>query len=368
MKKTIYLYTEPVIENAYWLSRLRSGISDFASERRYSVSEAAPDSMQSGGLLLILGTKEEWLTSVCQRCLSLGILAFPVNASIPGDIKARATAVFSLERAVRDCVRYLAYLGSKRPMLVGLNHSSSADQLKRRIFTDEAEKLGITPLLLDDGTETLKATVESFRAVLGKTKADAVLCSNDTAAIILISELLGMGIPVGRSFPVIGMGNSHIGRRMTPSITTVDFDYYSLGREAARLYIYAERLPIEIEAEMSVSLPAPLIIRESTGNTAFSDSGKQFLYTKQLNNYFGDGTSEKIIRLENYLQHCDEIDSELIFCAEESYRSLSERLFASERTLKYRMSNILSVLGLASKNELKLSVEEILKPKYKKNK
>ena len=112
-----------------------------------------------------------------------------------------------------------------------------------------------------------------------------------------------------------------------------------------------------------VRIPAELIVRESTGSIPYANAELTVHVGNQnLPDYFGGSLVSRLIMLENELQHCDSIDREIIFgtARGETYTQLANRLYLSERTLKYHLSHILKRLGLRSKSELYTLVQEVL--------
>jgi len=267
---------------------------------------------------------------------------------------------FALEHAVRDSIAYVKQLGKTKPVLIGLNPSSDADHRKAAVFREYSGNTDSHESVYFCDQAGLEESISEYVDKALSLGADAMLCSNDTAAILAITCLKKHGVAVGESYPVLGMGNSFLGMNANPSLTTVNFDYYALGREAIRLHEY--QMYSENGALAQVSIPAELIVRESTGCISFDGAELTFHVGNQnLPDYFGGNLVSRLIMLENDLQHSDPIDQEIIFgtARGETYSQLAARLYLSERTLKYRLSHILKRLGLHNKSELSTLVQEV---------
>ncbi len=361
MRGSIYINIQKKSENAYWLTRIKDGISAYALSRRMSVEEKEPGELRRGDMLIIVGTEENSLISETLAAESCGLRPLIINATVPNALSGRCSASFSIECAVRDCARYLLQLGCKRCALVGTNPFSATDLVKREVFAYETKRLGMDSFIAENSALPLTQTLDAFTEKIQSGQlCDSILCANDTAAILLSSRLAKLGINFGKDFPVIGMGNSHIGQRMRPSLTSVDFDYFALGEEAAKLYCYAEKMQTASGASVSVSLPATLIVRDSTGGLSFEKNQISPESLEKENKIFEGDECEMIIALENYLQSCDDLERSLIFSSYERYSELSDWLFVSERTLKYRMANILARLSLPTKDALAEYVKRLL--------
>jgi DNA-binding LacI/PurR family transcriptional regulator/DNA-binding CsgD family transcriptional regulator len=369
--KQILVLIQPTGINDYWMRRLLEGISEESERRKFrfvsacfSPHENTEKLAENGQMILLAGTKTEWLLSSSDYVLRIGGYPIFVNACIPPipDSMPGSCVCFSLERAVIDCIEYLEKMGKKQPALIGLNPSSDADHKKAEIFQTVMKEKGIEPVFVFCSEAGLEESIADIAQTALKNGTDGFICANDTAAIFTISCLREDGIPVGVETPVIGMGNSYLGIHSDPPLTTVDFDYYSLGAEAVRLYEFLCR---DIRgADVRLRLPANLVVRDSTGGIPFQrrDNSDHFLDGNQPE-YFSGNRVRSLIMLENELQTCDKTDREIIFSVANgaTYEQISERLFLSERTVKYRLSHILGRLNLHGKAELCNLVREVLK-------
>lgn len=363
----IYVLIQPSGSNDYWIKRLIEGIKDEAQHNKkhlkaayFSVEEETELLSFGEQPVLLVGTTTKWFSSSAAYVRSHGGYPIYVGACLPKLPYDFGGAYFAIEQAVRDCISYLEQLGKKHLVLVGLNPSSDADHKKAKVFREHADNTWISdPVFFCEHAGLEESISEYVKKVLAL-GADAMICSNDTTAILAISYLKKHNVAVGKEYPVLGMGNSFLGMNASPSLTSVNFDYYALGREAVRLYEY--QLHSESGVISHVRIPTELIIRDSTGAIPFNnrkiavDIGNQ-----NLPDYFGGNLVSRLIMLENDLQHSDPIDREIIFgtARGETYTQLANRLYLSERTLKYRLSHILKRLGLHSKSELSTLVQEV---------
>jgi len=91
---------------------------------------------------------------------------------------------------------------------------------------------------------------------------DAVVGSNDGAAVEAMEFLLARGWRVPEDVSVIGFDNTPLSRIVTPLLTTVPWRMYERGRQAARLMLsLLAREPVPDQ----ILLPTHLIVRQSCG-------------------------------------------------------------------------------------------------------
>jgi len=89
----------------------------------------------------------------------------------------------------------------------------------------------ISSYSLQSGRIATEALLKAGEAV------DAVICPDDEIAAGAIQVLQAAGLSVPDSVSVVGGGDFPIASLMNPSLTTVSYPTYNIGREAARLLI-----------------------------------------------------------------------------------------------------------------------------------
>lgn len=98
---------------------------------------------------------------------------------------------------------------------------------------------------------------------LRKTKADAIVCSNDNVAALVVKELAALGLRVPQDILVSGVNDLTIAMMVNPALTTIHQPCAEIARVAFEML---ERRSAEPDAPvMRVFIPAPLVVRESTG-------------------------------------------------------------------------------------------------------
>lgn len=97
----------------------------------------------------------------------------------------------------------------------------------------------------------------------------AVFCGNDLMAIGAIRFLKKNGLHVPEDVAVVGMDNIKLGELISPSLTTVKYDVYTIAQRAMQRLIEVVEATQNNEAEpvpqISELLPVELVIRDSCG-------------------------------------------------------------------------------------------------------
>jgi GntR family transcriptional regulator of arabinose operon len=201
----------------------------------------------------------------------------------------------------RDAVRHLLSLGHKEIGFVsdiGLNDASSVRE-RYRGYCAALREAGVRPELsnvvvepireirtthektYEDLTEqnSLTPAVRSFFTAMveplvrREKPVTAIFCLNDYVAINIMRTLAAMGIRVPEDVSIVGFDNIELSDHIEIPLTTVEQDFFELGKEAARLLI--ERVEGRgLEPGKRITIPTKLIPRKSTAQCATQSGGR----------------------------------------------------------------------------------------------
>lgn len=91
---------------------------------------------------------------------------------------------------------------------------------------------------------------------------DGLFITSDLVAAACIHTLLEAGVRIPDDIAVVGFNNDPVGRLITPRLTTIDYNGFELGRQAA-LRLLAHGSGSHSEATSAV-IPSRLIVRDSS--------------------------------------------------------------------------------------------------------
>jgi DNA-binding LacI/PurR family transcriptional regulator len=119
------------------------------------------------------------------------------------------------------------------------------------------------PLQIIDVRDVLRSEVGRTCSLIQRDRPDAVVCYNDSLALMLMQELADRGIAIPGEISVVGMGNTLCGKYSTPALTTVDLRHQSYGELAMQLLLREIREGASAHAGR-VLLEPRLVLRSST--------------------------------------------------------------------------------------------------------
>lgn len=94
----------------------------------------------------------------------------------------------------------------------------------------------------------------------------AFFCAHDSLALTAVSELLARGLRIPEDASVVGFGDFHQARQISPPLTTVRLDGREMGAVALRLLLERIERPPEPGAPvLRIHVVSPLVERRSSG-------------------------------------------------------------------------------------------------------
>jgi DNA-binding LacI/PurR family transcriptional regulator/DNA-binding CsgD family transcriptional regulator len=287
------------------------------------------------------------------------------------------TITTNWHKASLKIVKHLCDSGRRKIAFLGFNTFSNTDEKKLQGF-----KLGLeqNDLEFDEknvfsyGIKPLLECINEFEAV--KKNYDAVMCSSDVIAVMLIRSegMKGVGIP--SDLAVTGFDNLTIGKYLNPAITSVE-TFWDLSGEIA---VKAAWLLLRLEDYQCLRITKrnKIIIRESSSGTARNhETGDDFLETAQEDPVYrgksllreGDAVQSsnlfrewsyydkeflKVQRLDDFISEATPDDVRIIkeLIEGKYYKEISGDLFVPIRTIKSHVAKIEDMLNIDKREDV----------------
>lgn len=336
----INIVTEPMYTNSVWCKQIIKGISARTSKLRYNLHIVENSQDVEHELGIICGTTPEWIISAVNDLEKRNIHAIVVNAD-PVHFNA-SYVLLDYELAMNEALSYLRRNGKEKTVLYGINRNSYTDKLKSKLFLPR-------DIVYNNGN-----LEESFSTLISKLERyDSIICSNYISAVSLVKLLGEKGVRIPDDIYLISFGNSLLGGLIEPSLTTVELDFYQLGEHAVSLFVFLAKQKSKVS--LTAKIPCSIRADASTEHIGYVPE-----YTKwrsqpvQAENFYSDPVVGTVMKIENLLIKCDTIDYHILCGLYENtpYAQLSEQVFVSENTLKYRVKRMLGICGWKTRQEL----------------
>ncbi len=161
-----------------------------------------------------------------------------INRELPS---ADGTIIWmGYESGAKLATEHVIGIGRQRIVFLGTDLNSNVDAEKRCGYERALEDAGIpldTELILRtawklgrDANALVEGGQSTIRAAIAAAKSfDAIVASNDLAAIGAMRELIGCGVRVPDDVAIVGFGNASVTSIVTPSLSTVTMPLYEMG-------------------------------------------------------------------------------------------------------------------------------------------
>ena len=264
----------------------------------------------------------------------------------------------------QQLVNYLYNCGKRRLALVGFGQHSINDNFRYHAAMSAVAAWG---LFLRERDVWLweHDPMESFaKFVPVADQYDSVICPNDMVAVYFIEYLRKNNIHVPEQLYVASFGNMSIGNFHRPSITSMTMDMLCVGEQAFSVWRYLMKSEhTQQRVALKITVPSRILIRESTGCTHIQ-AGTGAVFPTPQDYFYHNPTIARLVGLENCINQRDATDMNVLcrLMEQKSYEQISEELFISSSTLRYRLNKIFADAGVRGRHEFEALIHESLGP------
>lgn len=160
-----------------------------------------------------------------------------------------------------QATEYLIRVGHRKILFASYHYSVKTEQLRRKGYQLAMQAYGIE----EDASLFVDSSEDNFPRICHKIRCGevtAVVCANDHIALQLLDFLNRHDISVPDDVSLVGFDGIPSGEFVTPPLTTVRQDFYSIGETAAKILM--ELLEHPTSGTKQVLLPTQLLVRAST--------------------------------------------------------------------------------------------------------
>ena len=375
MKMVIPIMVQPTTENYYWVKNVLAGMRSGAARYDCEMLTLDRNAIQKGCLakgmpILVNGHMEEWLSDTAEFLARSGYAPIIVNSSIVLSRKFKYSGVrFDLESGIRDIVEYCIADGRRNMALFGVRPDlSGGDREKTQLFLQKAREYCLTEPRVCCLGNSLDACIDEFITCFFDNSIDAVICANDTIAILLIQEMLKNGIRIPDDLYVFGVGNSPVGQWLGVPLISLKVDYFEMGKQAVRLwrYLYRDGMNVDITVSVFCQLNVQNAKMDALTQQADKEDAVERIcaHCRDWDDFFyEDERVNRLLKLEALLRECDEVDLALLEAVKngKTDESVADEIYLSSRAVRYRFSKLIKKAGVQDRGQLVALLKEFLK-------
>ena len=354
----ISIICQPGAEKTHWCGLYLKGIHSEVKRKGDTVSilsiEEAVEAFKkekpvSAG---ILSTSRAWIEEVAAILSELGVEPIVIGGASRDAFRHASYVFMDYREATYQLIEYLRSYRKNRIALFAISTDSAPDMIKKDAFLsyDKCREHDVFYYTGNDGL--MNSACKRFLEVCKN--YDAVICSNDASAMILLHQLEEADIKVPDDLFLCSFGDmavSSSGKRM---LTMARLNCVEIGKQTVKMCHHLASSPNI--SSISTKIRCDFIIGNTTANLPVKKETLGTSHTPDgaTSTFHSDPSVSRIFLAEKILSSCDAIDIDLLKLIINGYKyfDIAEILHVSESTIKYRLKRIIQIAELDSRDEV----------------
>ncbi len=341
MRCLVYILTEPNYSNSVWCKNFLNSLIEALRKNRMPFCEVFDTVPEDAEAVFLIAADYRWTKKTIRALNAANISPILICNHLEPITGCKYNCVSSdVHKSVHELVKKISESGYRHIALYGVNTKSLADIGKvDMLFSYKDETPFDVQIYNNNGS--LKQCFEDFER--DKDKIDAVICTNDFAAISLVRRLSADEL---QRIKVYSLSASALSEYYRENITTVSIDYNQYGRAA--LFLYKSLKKHAYLSNITVNLAWNVETECETHNAVTLDP---FDFT---DSFYKDDEVDEMMTVEKILSVCDAVDKTILrgLVQKKTLDEINEETFMSENAVKYRIKKILTDCNIDSKSDL----------------
>ena len=354
----IFIVCQPDADKTHWCALYLKGIYSEARRKGDSVTllsladavaQFQKDKPVCAG---ILSTSRVWTEEVATVLSGLGVEPLVIGGASRDGYRHASYVYMDYREATYQLIEYLRGYQKNRIALFAVSTDSSTDMIKKDAFL-AYDKCHEQDVFYYTGTDGLmNAACKRFLEICRN--YDAVICSNDASAVILLHQLEEAGIRVPEDLFLCSFGDMVVSSSGKKTLTMARLNCVEIGKQV--IYMCRHLTSCEDITGISTKIRCELVIGDTTANLPVIAQTLGTAHTPDdaTSKFHSDPSISRIFLAEKILSACDAIDIDMFKLILNGYKyfDIAEILHVSESTIKYRLKRILAIAGLSTREEI----------------
>lgn len=178
------------------------------------------------------------------------------------------SVVASCRGGIHQAVQHLLAMGHTRCSFVGGEGVTWSGAARRAAFVNACDDLGVDHVELGpfEGGSQFETGMTAADLTVSSS-ASAFVAFNDIVALGALRRMAGRGVRVPDDVSIVGVDGTVLATSASPSLTCVHVRTAELGERGVDLLLDLLADDVDGRDSVSIDVPAPLIIRDSTGRS-----------------------------------------------------------------------------------------------------
>ena len=354
----IFIVCQPDADKTHWCSLYLKGIHSEARRKGDTVSllsvEKAIEQFKTDKPVCagILSISRAWTEEVAAILSGLGVEPLVIGGASRDGYRHASYVYMDYREATYQLIEYLRAYRKNRIALFAVSTDSATDMIKKDAFLsyDKCHEHDVFYYSGADGL--MNAACKRFLEVCRN--YDAVICSNDASAVILLHQLEESGIQVPEDMFLCTFGDMAVSSSGKKTLTMAKLNCMEIGKQV--VYMCRHLTSCQDISSVSTKIRCELIIGDTTANLPIvaETLGTSHTPSDSTSEFHKDPSVSRIFLAEKILSACDAIDMDMfkLILSGHKYFDIAEILHVSESTIKYRLKRIIALSGLSTRDEV----------------
>lgn len=247
--------------------------------------------------------------------------------------------------SMRNLLKMLKLRGKQHLAIYGMNPASISDVSRANsLFSwrdPESEPIGV---FLNEGS--LRQCFDSFFPEAGS--FDAVICTNDFAAISLVRNLMERSPEVLEGLTIVSCAETNLSNYYRPYISTLYVNFDQIGQAAVYIYESLRKRPYLSGMTLNVAWT----FQEERPAQTLGEA--PLTLNRTVDTFYQDPELQEMLIVDKLLNDADPVDRQILegLSQEKTYDEIAELCFLSEGSIKYRVKRMMGQSNATSREEI----------------
>ena len=342
----VAILTDKSYADSLWSKQLFSSLTECLRSRRIPFCQIEDSCPAQCDTVFIITSDYAWTSSTVRQLNKSGripILLCNQYENLPGCVYSCVCS--DVNSSMKNLLESLLEEDRKRICMFGMNPSSISDISRTNsLFSWRSDDMDAIQVFLNNGS--LSNCFDGFYERIRD--FDAVICSNDFAAIFLVRKLRTLAPEQLERLRIISCAESELSNFYRQHIDTLHVNFEQYGRAAVYIYESLRKRPylsgMILHVAPSFRKNAPEAIPAET----------KLKLERQVDSFYTDPDLREMLIADHLLSAADQADSIILdgLSSGQSYDEIAENCFLAEGSIKYRIKRLLSDCGASSRDEM----------------
>lgn len=343
----VAILTDITYSDSLWSQSMSLNLMEQLRAKRIPFCEISDSCPAQCDTVFIIASDLEWTRNAVRQLNASGrspiVLLGHQYETLQGCVYSCVCS--DINSSMRNLLKMLDLRGKRQLAIYGLNPASISDVSRTNsLFSWRNPETGPTAVFINEGS--LQQCFDSFFPEARK--FDAVICTNDFAAISLVRNLAVRSPELLNKLTVVSCAETNLSNYYRRYISTIHVNFDQIGHAAVYIYESLRKRPYL----SSMTLNVAWSFQEERPAQALAET--PLVLNRTVDTFYQDPELQEMLTVDKLLNSVDPVDRQILegLSQEKTYDEIAELCFLSEGSIKYRIKRMLGQSNASSREEI----------------